>query len=76
MLENNEERAERDALKKANMDKWGAILSAADTFDDEIDISDVRRSGGSSDAKASEWKLVAASAPVLLAILTKAGGVW
>ena len=59
-----------------NIDKWGKILSAADTFDDAA------ASDGSVKAQptkmifglAPEWLLVGGSTPILLALLAKALG--
>eukprot|EP00966_Prymnesium_polylepis_P208597 4832853-Prymnesium_polylepis.2 len=72
------ERAERERMKQENIDKWGKILSAADTFDDAA------ASDGSAKAQPakmvlglpSEWLLVGGSTPIILALLAKALGGW
>ena len=78
LIETPAERAERDREKQKNMQKWGNILSQADSFDEDLAVSGRAASGGSNDSEAasSEWLLVGASAPILLALLSKFIGVW
>ena len=68
LLENAEERTVREKAKRANIEKWGAILREADTFDEDT----VTRSDSLKINKRGEMILVALSAPVLLALLAHA----
>ena len=68
LLENAEERTVREKAKRANIEKWGAILREADTFDEDT----VTRSDSLKINKRGEVILVALSAPVLLALLAHA----
>jgi hypothetical protein len=68
LLENAEERTVREKAKRANIEKWGAILREADTFDEDT----VTRSDSLKINKRGEIILVALSAPVLLALLAHA----
>ena len=65
------ERAERERLKQENIKKWGTILSAADTFDDDI-VPGKPSSRADASVKvlglSGESFIVAASALVLLAL--------
>ena len=68
LLENAEERTVREKAKRANIEKWGAILREADTFDEDT----VTRSDSLKINKRGEFILVALSAPVLLALFAHA----
>ena len=69
------ERAERDRLKAENQKKWGAILSAADTFDEDVDVPGSRAPAKKIIGLDPEWFLVVASAPILLGLSAKVLGV-
>ena len=68
LLENAEERTVREKAKRANIEKRGAILREADTFDEDT----VKRSDSLKINKRGEFILVALSAPVLLALFAHA----
>ena len=80
-LESPSERAVRERAKRENIEKWGAILRQRDTFDDELPIGSGSTDGssvsaGTGQAKAAEWKIVAASAALVLGLIAKAAGTW
>ena len=68
------ERAERDRLKAENQKKWGAILSGADTFDEDVVSPGSRPPAKQILGLEPEWFLVVASAPILLLLAAKALG--